>query len=145
MKPDVRCVVCTMEFHLESVRKLGYKTCPQCQTPLPPVLLKNDGYIKANWQDMRMLAIFAKRWTARFDTTNRGNRDSVVALDNICKRLESFRPEGAEPLLGRNDQMQKPAIPTLIGVSIGVMSNSTPYKLKDGSVISPYFQPSNEK
>lgn len=127
-----------MEFHLESVRKLGYKACPQCQTALPPVLLKNDGYIKANWQDMRMLAIFAKRWAAHFDTTKKGNRDAVVALDNICRRLESFRPGGAEPLLGRNDQMQKPSIPTIVPKG---EHNAQPIKLPDGSVVSPYFSP----
>ncbi len=58
--------------------------------------MNHDGYIKVNWQEMRVLVIYAKRWAMAFDLANRTNQDAVKALNNIVLHLEQYQPKGAE-------------------------------------------------
>lgn len=134
MKPDVRCVVCEREYSLDAIRRAGIIGCPDCGTTLEPVYLAHDGYVRVNWQDLRMLAIFATRWSRRFDRSKRGNRDTLAALENIIEKLERYQPKNSRPLMGDNE----PDNPTITIVIEN--RNSAPKKLKDGSVLSP-FQP----
>ena len=98
-KNDLRCPVCLAEFNQAAMQAAGVKGCPNCHTTLQPVLIAHDGYIKINWQDLRVLAIYAQRWSITFDLTNGGNRDSLKALQNIINKLRAYEPKGGPPLV----------------------------------------------
>lgn len=98
--------------------KQGVNRCPNCGTVIPPYLIAQDILIAINWQSLRILATYSKRWITQFDLRKRGNRDMVQALENIIHYLGHHRPPNALPIV---DPEQYQAI-----------SNSP--------VVSPYFQ-----
>lgn len=98
-KNDLRCPVCLFEFNLAAMMAAGVRGCPSCKTSLQPLKISEDGYIKVNWQDLRVLAIYAQRWSITFDLANGGNRDALKALQNIIANLKRFEPKGAQPLV----------------------------------------------
>lgn len=93
----LRCAVCLSQFDPAKLR--GRHECPTCGTVIPPLKGSEDGFIKINWQDLRILATYAERWTDTFDLGRRGDRDALQALQNILRQLSGFRPPGALPLL----------------------------------------------
>lgn len=120
-KKDMRCAVCTAEFRADELKLAGVKACPNCGSTMAPLKVSQDGYIKINWQDLRTLAIYAKRWSGVFPTNSKGNRDALLALQVILKALEKYRPKDAMPLvpiddvvvvtpIGRNQKIQLPPI-----------------------------------
>lgn len=52
---DIRCPVCLAEFNATALLATNAKDCPNCHTLLYPMLIKHDGYVKLNWQDLRVL------------------------------------------------------------------------------------------
>ena len=102
-KNDIRCPVCLKEFESRVAFTPTQSSCPNCHTALLPLFIEHDGYFKANWQDLRVLAIYAKRWTAMFDMTNKGNQEAVIALNNIIRSLSKHQPKNAPPLVLDND------------------------------------------
>lgn len=95
---DMRCPVCGKEWLLSITMKLGVKGCPNCATSLQPLKIKDDGYVKVNWQDLRTIAIYAERWSSMFDMSVKGNQDAVRALQNILTHLRTYQPKEALPL-----------------------------------------------
>ena len=121
-KNDTRCPVCLAEFNREAVRVAGYKDCPHCHTVIPPMQIRDDGYVKMNWQDIRVLAIYAQRWAIRLDTTKKGNMHAMQALSNILGHLERYRPKDGK-------------------THILMAHEIDPKELsKKGSIPSPYFK-----
>ena len=100
---DVRCQACLAEYNFEAVRRLGIAHCPHCRTSLPPMWIREDGYIHVNWQELRVLAIYAQRWGSKFDLSKKGNQDAIRAFGNILRHLERFKPQGANPLTIKDD------------------------------------------
>jgi hypothetical protein len=94
---DLRCGVCLFEYTLAEVK--GKRACPNCGNVLGFLQLSQDGYVRVNWHDLRILATYARRWTIHFDMTKAGNRFAVLALDNILESLEAFKPKGAKDLV----------------------------------------------
>ncbi len=117
-KNEVRCAVCLKEFLLKKT-----KECPNCKTEIHPLLIKEDGYIKINWQDMRVLSTYAVRWATCFDLTKKGNADAAKALSNILVNIKNFRPTGAEKLVDENDK---------------IVERNMENQEKDGGIPSPY-------
>jgi len=66
--------------------------CPNCHTWVPPMKKSEDGYIKVNWQDIRVLAIYAQRWAATFPTENDDDKKAIVALNKIIAKIAQYRP-----------------------------------------------------
>ena len=97
-KNDIRCAVCRAEYNSEALRKSRIKDCPHCHTLVPPLKMAHDGYFRANWQDIRVLATYAQRWAIRFDTDKKGNCDAIQALENIIRALDAYQPKGGESL-----------------------------------------------
>jgi hypothetical protein len=91
-KKDIRCAVCLGEFFSEEMIEKKVDTCPTCGTTIKPVKISQDGYIKVNWQDVRVLAIYSQRWAKGFNLDTKGNVDSKIALDNIINKLKAYKP-----------------------------------------------------
>lgn len=141
---DLRCPVCLHEFNGKAMMKLGIKGCPVCKTVLQPLVMRQDGYIRVNWQDMRTLAIYAKRWSKIFDLRNKGDRDATAALKNIFIKLEKFRPVGAESLVPKRDPISDSLkrVEVSKGGAINIGDNITQDTFKrdqDGNIPSPFF------
>jgi len=101
-KNDIRCSVCLREFNTAQLKSEGLfnGTCPICGTGIKPHKMAEDGYVKVNWQELRVLAIYARRWADTFDRRPLGNLQAITVLENILKRLERYKPPGADPLDG---------------------------------------------
>lgn len=95
---DTRCPVCSAEWIQSDMMKIGVKGCPHCGTTAQLLNKKHDGYIKINWQDLRVLAIYAERWSSMFDMSIKGNQDAVKALQKILENLRTYRPKDGAPL-----------------------------------------------
>lgn len=102
-KNDMRCPACLTEWNKVSLQMAGLRGCPKCKTALEPLKIEEDGYIHVNWQDMRMLVLYAKRWSKIFDRKNRVSNDAIMALDNIVAKIQSYRPENGALLIPEND------------------------------------------
>lgn len=96
---DVRCPVCLAEWNQREMMHHGVKGCPYCKTALAPLKVEQDGYVKLNWQDLRVLTIYSMRWTSVFDLTNQGNVQALKALQNIIESLKKYQPKGGAPLV----------------------------------------------
>jgi hypothetical protein len=96
---DMRCPVCLLEFNSEEMKRAGVRGCAKCHTSIPPIYLAHDGYVKVNWQDLRVLAIYAQRWSIGFDLRNKGNQDALKALENIINHLRQYKPKNAAPIV----------------------------------------------
>ncbi len=104
-KNDFRCPVCLVEFSMPTPKEESSAGCPFCKTILRPMLTRHDGYVNINWQDLRTLAIYSKRWASLFDLAKKGDQDSRKALENIIDKLKKFRPVDAELLTPERDQI----------------------------------------
>lgn len=105
---DIRCPVCLKEFNLYRLKEAGYKTCPNCKSNIPPLFLVHDIIVKLNWQDLRILATYSKRWVTQFDMTIRGNQDMVKALENILNKLMPYQPAGTLPVVTAEEAKVEP-------------------------------------
>lgn len=144
---DMRCPVCLLEWNKQALKQVGVNVCPQCKTSIPALEIANDGYIKANWQDLRVLAIYAKRWAQVFDLKKKGDRDAFQALDNILRKIQSYKPKNAIDLVPQHDDvvigvMHRADEPPMIQFLEEVKE---PKQGKDdkGNIISPYFYKAN--
>lgn len=146
-KNDLRCPVCLQEWNEKIMAKAKITACPRCSTTIPPMRIRDDGYVKVNWQDMRVLVIYAQRWAQLFDTSKKGNRDALEALKNITKKVEESKPKEGQELSPKEAPI------------IGKMSTNTPQvqtkeitpmealkKIRDkgGNIESPYFRKAPE-
>lgn len=140
---DMRCPVCLLEWNKLAMQAVGIKVCPQCKTSIPALEIANDGYIKANWQDLRVLAIYAKRWAQVFNLKKQGDRDALQALDNILVNIQRFKPKNAIDLVPPHDDV-------IIGVierhenppMVQIVKEVTDHKAgkdSNGNITSPYF------
>lgn len=120
---ELRCQVCLHDYSKAEQREPG--VCPFCGTRLTPMLNSQAGYVRLHWQQVRMLALYARRWADQFSIQKRGNRDSIQALTNIINHLRKYRPQGADDIGPDSIQAQPQDMPVT--------------RLPDGSVQSPYF------
>lgn len=107
---DLRCPVCLATWNQEVLMKIGIKSCPHCKTVIEPLLISQDGYIKINWQDLRVLAIYAWRWTQMFDRTRKGDVDAIIVFENILKHLSQYQPKDGAPIIPIQKAVPDPAI-----------------------------------
>lgn len=84
-----------------------------------------------NWQDVRVLAIYAQRWAATFDTKNYpANLVAVKVLERIVAGLYRYMPKDAETL---DPSLDHPDVANDIARK---KENKTP----DGMIESPFFE-----
>ncbi len=112
---DVRCIVCNHEYNIANARSKGVSGCPKCATVINAMPIPHDGYIKVNWEEIRMLALFAQRWTSLFDRTNQGNKDTKRAIERICKKLEERKPKTGYTLIEETMKDESVISPLQIG------------------------------
>ncbi len=143
-KSDLRCPVCLCEYSFIAMANSGIKQCPSCNTVIQPQQMKFDGYVKMNWQDLRTLAVYAKRWSRIFDLSKKGDMDAARALENILANVRQYRPAGAEALVPSSDESNKPLrkvdVKKIGEIGIG---DNMPIDLKpgaDGKIVSPFFK-----
>lgn len=108
-KFDRRCPVCRAEWNEKAIREAGGgRVCPnpECGTVIEPLNTDYDGYVRINWQDLRVLAIYARRWSMLFDMTRKPNQDAVKALFTIIEGLKKYQPKGAPPLVPNEDRIE---------------------------------------
>lgn len=92
---DVQCYICSSQWNAEIVLSARVVGCPKCGTQIPPMRLYEFGYVHVNWQDIRVLAIYAQRWVETFRTDreqDKGNREAVITLNKIIEKLYKFKP-----------------------------------------------------
>lgn len=99
-KKEWRCAVCTAEYFTNPT---GNIACQNCGTKIPPLRVAHDVTVKANWQDLRVLAIYAKRWSHIIPADTKANRQALEALNVVLKSLEKYQPKGAEELNIKNE------------------------------------------
>ena len=97
-KNDIRCMVCRSEFVEDVLKQNKEQTCPICKTSIKPMRIQNDGFIKVNWEEIRLVSIYAQRWAEKFDKTNPANMEYLRALRNIIDRIQLYIPRGARNL-----------------------------------------------
>lgn len=102
-KADRRCPVCLTEWSSAALKFAGIKGCPKCKTALAPLHTAEDGYIKINWQDVRVLVLYANRWAKVFDETKRVSLDALMALKNITMAVQQYRPATGALLIPEQD------------------------------------------
>lgn len=138
-KNDLRCAVCTAEYDSKLFRH-PLDACPNCGTKIPPLKTNQDVAVKLNWQDLRVLAIYAKRWSHLIPVENPINKQALEALRLILKNLEKYQPKGSESLIIKNEvvrleiplQAEQKVVPTG-----GQMVFEKDVK---GRIISPFFK-----
>lgn len=101
---DIRCPVCLVEFNHYEIKRAT--ECPNCHTQVGAYMKVNDGYIKINWQELRILVAYSIRWMATIDMTKRGNRDMAIALNNIILQLNKFKPPYGLPIAINEENKQ---------------------------------------
>ncbi len=106
-KSDIRCPVCNREYNAHELHIRKVMACPNCGTNQPAVHLAEDVWIKINWAELRVLAIYAQRWAATFDLNNGGNKLHVDTLKRIIQDLYAFRPAESRDL---NASIQVPQV-----------------------------------
>jgi len=90
--------MCTAEFNQTALFLAKVKCCPNCGSKQIPLKISEDGYVKLNWQEIRILSIYAQRWAATFDTEIKGNREALIILNRIIKDLYKYKPLNAANL-----------------------------------------------
>ncbi len=138
---DCRCAVCLTEYkasehaHTDAVR---LKRCPFCKTQIPPLKLSSDGYVKVNWQDLRVLCIYALRWSTNFNLAHKANQDALTALHNIIHAFEKYQPKGELTIVPEIDVV---VIDAHRQIGEIVFEDGTELKKdKDGKYPSPFYK-----
>lgn len=90
-------------MNLYTVQKDGWKACPNCGTIIPPLHLIYDIAILINWQQLRIMATYSKRWIGQFNTSIRGNRDMIQVLENILHQLSHYQPQNTLPIIDKEE------------------------------------------
>jgi hypothetical protein len=142
-KPDLRCPVCLAEFYLEKKPNAMLGRCPSCSTEIARMLVREDGYIFINWQQLRTLAIYAARWSGSFDLNKKGNMDAMQALTHILMHLQTFQPKGSAPLLPQilhlpHAPAQVNLSPEIIGMMKAELKRTNPPSTGK-PIVSPYY------
>lgn len=91
-------MVCQSEFSKEELAGYLLPKCPKCLTSIKPMNIANDGYIKMNWEEIRLLAIYAQRWVGKFDAGNTGNKEYITAVQNIINKIQLYQPKTSKSL-----------------------------------------------
>lgn len=89
---DIRCPQCGWQGNFAFAVEMKTQRCPNCGTVHPPLKLAEDGLIKTNWQDIRILCIYAQRFAATFDQGIPGNKIAIEILNRIIKEMARYQP-----------------------------------------------------
>jgi hypothetical protein len=82
----VRCIVCESEFSGKEIE--GVDRCPNCGDDSVPCSIDQDTTIKINWQELRILAVWAVNWAE----LRCGTRDQEC-IHKIVDRLQLQKPD----------------------------------------------------
>jgi hypothetical protein len=107
--------------------------CPCCGTQLKPYLTAHDGYIRINWQELRILAAYSMRWMETFTEAMlqmRANADMVRTVEQIIRQLQIYQPKGCKPLL--NQPITTPVVELEINPDAKLEPDAT------GNIPSPF-------
>jgi hypothetical protein len=94
MSKRSRCIDCCSEFNDEDLIKSKASCCPVCGTLSLPVSVDKDVNITINWNELRILTMWASRWAEQ----DGFNESSKISLHKIIKRLSKYRPDGSPAL-----------------------------------------------
>jgi len=89
--PSYRCRVCNEEFAEEQLD--GLPCCPMCRTTQHPAKLSEDITVPMNWQDLRLMVAYARRWA-----DENGDDESSELLSELSRQYACLRPKGSAPL-----------------------------------------------
>lgn len=104
---DIRCPVCGWQGNHTIALELKLQRCPNCGSQQSPLKLSEDGFIKTNWQDIRILCIYAQRFCATFDEKHPANKIAIDTVKRIVGEMAQYQPKGnpanLDPMLGNKD------------------------------------------
>jgi len=87
-KAWARCINCDHEIHLLSNgEKPELSQCPKCKNKAQPANPKEDFWFKINWQELRILFIWAERWILQASDEHAQARMATV-LSKIGDRIK---------------------------------------------------------
>lgn len=81
----VRCILCESEF--TDIEIEGVSCCPNCGDDSVPCSIDQDITVKINWQELRILAVWATNWAE----LHCGARDQDC-ISKIVDRLKLQKP-----------------------------------------------------
>jgi hypothetical protein len=85
----LRCAVCDWRAPDESAVE-GLTACPQCDSTGIPLGPDNDLTIAVNWQELRVLVMWAERWGSQYE---RQDAFMLPLVRAIARRIEGQHPE----------------------------------------------------
>lgn len=131
-KYDRKCMVCGAEWiHMNAVKN-GYHLCPVCNTQVSPMPKEYSGYMQINWNELVLLATYAKRWSKIVIPNDELSVHLVMALNNILNKLKKYKPPNAPDLYPENDTVK-------IEVETSEKIELKPDQ--SGKILSPFYQP----
>lgn len=91
--PDktTRCIQCDGEFSEEELKQVT--CCPKCRTRSIPCDISRDLFVPANWQELRILCMWATNWADKLDDQAKSTMAAIV------RRLETQRKDPRWPAL----------------------------------------------
>lgn len=94
----VRCSVCDGLFTWDEA--LAVRACPRCSSTAAPEAPGFDFVVRMNWEEARLLALFAHSWATQAKLPS----VSHVRLERAFRKFRRVRPEGAFALLEHEAQ-----------------------------------------
>ncbi len=88
-----RCLHCGTEFSFTEKELESISCCPRCENPGIPADPANDVTITINWQELRILVMWAERWAEKF---LKDKPYSYRTLLSIASRIQAQCPELAK-------------------------------------------------
>lgn len=103
-----RCAVC--QHSIEQWERRGKIGCPKCGTMRELLLVAEDGFVRVNWQDLRLIIELAYKTVDRTSMhmikEKREVRDEIIAFEQVVRNLTRFQPRGSRALYERKRRTQ---------------------------------------
>lgn len=126
---DIRCLNCSSEFTYAETE--GVNRCPKCATTTLPGIIKYDVDLKINWQELRILVMWASNYAKTLGT------DAQFTMACIADRLRKLRPEPAAGNLTLLEDIQD--IANELGINIEVVDNKSALEIATSSKKKEYL------
>lgn len=96
--PYARCLVCGHEVSEREIEERSLSCCPKCENNGVPAAVKHDVSITINWQELRILTIWAERWISSHTEESSRDKYALLTVRAIADRIEKQCPELAKQI-----------------------------------------------
>ena len=85
-----KCIDCREEFTEEECLKVN--CCPACKSVGTPLAMADDIQIKVNWQELRVLTMWAEFWAEQKSSMDPDNSNMKQTVKSIATAMEEQYP-----------------------------------------------------